>query len=102
LQISARFGAFAGLKGVRKKRTEIHFVLEKQISYLTAIPDLMMINSLLPNNMIMAYHKGNRYCERIKAAKVDMYNVRHIKQKAYDQCYRYHNNTNICTKTQEP
>jgi len=31
-----------------------------------------------------------------------MYNVQHIKQKAYTQCYNYHNNTNICTKTQDP
>jgi len=71
-------------------------------SYLTAMPDLMLINSLLPSNTIMAYHKGNRYCERIKAVKVDMHNVRHIKQNEYEQCYRYHNNTNICTITQEP
>jgi len=84
------------------KKTEIHFVLEQQTSYLTAIPDLMLSNTLLPNNTIMAYHKGNQYCERIKAAKVDMYNVRHIKHKEYTQCYNYHNNTNICTKTQDP
>jgi len=89
---------------IRTKGTEIHFVLEKQMSYsyLTAMPDLMLINSLLPSNTIMAYHKGNRYCERIKAVKVDMHNVRHIKQNEYEQCYRYHNNTNICTITQEP
>ena len=64
------------------KKTEIHFVLEQQTSYLTAIPDLMLSNTLLPNNTIMAYHKGNQYCERIKVAKVNMYNVQHIKQKA--------------------
>jgi len=51
------------------------------MSYQTAIPDIMLINSLIPNNTVMAYHKGNRYCERIKAAKVDMYNARHFTQK---------------------
>jgi len=67
---------------LRTKKTEIHFVLEQQYFYLTAIPDLMLSNTLLPNNTIMAYHKGNQYCERIKVAKVNMYNVQHIKQKA--------------------
>ena len=39
---------------LRTKKTEIHFVLEQQASYLTAIPDLMFSNTLLPNNTIMA------------------------------------------------
>jgi len=50
----------------------------------------------------MAYHKGDRYCERINAAEIDMYNSRHIKQRQYDKCHLYHNNTNICAKTQDP
>jgi len=87
---------------IKNEKTEIHFVLEQQMSYLTAIPDHMLSNTLLPNNTIMAYHKGNQYCKRMKVAKVDMCNVRHIKQKAYDQCYKYHNNTNTCTRTQDP
>jgi len=87
---------------LRKRKTEISFVLEEQTSYLTAIPDLMLINSLLPNNTVMAYHKDNRYCGRTKAAKVGMYNVRHLTQKRYEQCFQYHNNTNICSKKQEP
>ena len=87
---------------VRNNITEIHFVLEQQTSYLTAIPDLMLSNTLLPSETFMAYHKGYRYCERTNAAKVDMYNSRHIKQQEYKQCYHYHNNTNICKKTQDP
>jgi len=58
----------------KERKTGIHFVLEQQTSYLTAILDLMLSNTLLPNETLMAYHKGNRYCERTSAAKVDMYN----------------------------
>jgi len=62
----------------------------------------MLSNTLLPNETLMTYHKGNRYCERTSAAKVDMYNSRHAKKREYDQCYHYHNNTNIREKTQHP
>ena len=62
----------------------------------------MLSNTLLPNETLMAYHKGDRYCERISTAKTDMHNSRHIKQREYEQCHPYHNNTNICAKTQDP
>ena len=68
---------------------------------MTAIPDLILSNILLPNNTITAHHKGKRYCERIKAAKFDMYNVRNIKQKHMTNVINIIT-TLTCTKTQEP
>jgi len=47
----------------------------------------------------MAYDRGNQYCEIIKTAQIDVYNVRHIATKNYEQCYQYHNNTKICDKS---
>jgi len=78
---------------MRTKKTEIHFVLEQQTSYLTLIPDLLLSNILLPNRTIMAYRRGRQYCERITTAKISMYNTRNLKQKNYEECYEYHNNT---------
>jgi len=62
----------------------------------------MLNEVLLPKNTLMAYHKGERYCERISSAKIDMHNAQNSLQKPYKKCYNYHNNTNICAKTQEP
>jgi len=31
-----------------------------------------------------------------------MYNVKHIKQKPYENCHKYHDNTETCQKMQEP
>ena len=44
----------------------------------------MLSNTLLPNETLMAYHKGNRYCERTSAAKIGMYNSQ-VKQRDYNQ-----------------
>jgi len=87
---------------IRTRKTAIHFALEQQTSYLTAIPDLMLSNTLLPNQTMMAYKKGDKYCERISSAITDMHNSQNAQQKQYENCCNYHNNTNICAKTQEP
>jgi len=87
----------------RTRKTAIHFALEPQSSYLTAIPDVMLSNVLLPKHTLMAYHKGDKYCEGISSAKIDMHkNAQYVQQKQYKNCYNYHNNTNICAKIQEP
>ena len=57
---------------------------------------------MLPKHTLIAYHKGDQYCERISSAKADMHNAININQKSYKNCYSYHNNTNICQKMQEP
>jgi len=87
---------------IRTRKVAIHFVLEQQTSYLTAIPDLMLSSTLLPNQTMMAHHKGDKYCERISSATIDMHNSQHVQEKQYDNCYSYHNNTNISAKTQDP
>jgi len=93
-------GTFTIINGrIRTRKTAIHFALEHQLSYLTAIPDVMLSNTLLPNQTMMAYHKGDKYCERISSAITDMHNAQNVQQKQYENCFYYHNNTNICTKT---
>jgi len=87
---------------IRTRKTAIHFALEHQLSYLTAIPDVMLSNTLLPSQTMMAYHKGGKYCERISSATTDMHNAQYVQQRQYNNCHNYHNNTNICAKTQEP
>jgi len=66
------------------------------------IPDAMIHKDLLPKHTLIAYHKGDQYCERINSAKKDMHNAININQKPYENCHKYHNNTNICQKMQEP
>ena len=87
---------------IRTRKTAIHFFLEHQLSYLTVIPGVMLSDTLFPNHTMMAYHKGNKYCERLSSALTDMHNAQYVQQKQYKNCYNYHNNTNICAKTQEP
>jgi len=86
---------------IRTKKIAIHFALEHQSSCLTAIPDVMLNKVLFPKHTYMAYHKGNKYCEIISSAKIDMHNAQYVQQKQYKNCYDYHNNTNICAKAQE-
>ena len=81
-----------------KQKKVIHFALENIQSYLMAIPDAMIHKNLQPENTLIAYHKGDQYCERISSAKIDMYNVQNINQKPYKNCHTYHNNTETCQK----
>ena len=62
----------------RTRKTAIHFASEHQSSYLTAIPDEMLNTILLPKHTFMAYHKGNKYCERINSAKIDIHNAQYV------------------------
>ena len=62
----------------RKNKVTIHFALQNLQSQLMTIPNAMLDESLLPKNTLMAYHQENKYCERIRAAKTDMYNALHM------------------------
>jgi len=43
----------------------------------------MLSDTLFPNHTMMAYHKGNKYCERISSAITDMHNAQYVQQKQY-------------------
>ena len=86
----------------RKQKKVIHFSLENIQSYLMTIPDAMIHKNLQPKNTLIAYHKGDQYCERVSSAKTDMHNVINRNQKPYENCHKYHNNTETCQKLQEP
>ena len=64
--------------------------------------DAMINKKLLPKYTLIAYHKGDKYCERLSSARTDMHNAINVRQKQYTNCHDYHNNTNICQKMQEP
>jgi len=66
------------------------------------IPDALIHKNLQPEDTLIAYHKGDQYCERVSPAKIDIHNAEHIHQRPYKNCYRYHNNTAVCQKMQEP
>ena len=66
---------------IRKQKKVIHFALENTQSHLMTIPDALIHKNLQPEDTLIAYHKGDQYCERVSSAKTDMYNVKHIKQK---------------------
>jgi len=87
---------------IRKQKKVIHFALENIQSYLMTIPDALIHKNLQPEDTLIAYHKGDQYCERVSSAKIDMHNAKHINQRPYKNCYRYHNNTAVCQKMQEP
>ena len=82
----------------RKQKKVIHFALENIQSYLMTIPDALIHKNLQPEDTLIAYHKGDQYCERVSSAKIDMHNAKHINQRPYKNCYRYHNNTAVCQK----
>ena len=86
----------------RKNKVTIHFALQNLQSQLMTIPSAMLDGSLLPKNTLMAYHQENKYCERISAAKTDMYNALHMNKKEYTNCFPYYKNTEKCAKKQEP
>ena len=67
-----------------------------------AIPDVLIHKNLQSKDTLIAYHKGDQYCERVRSAKIDLHNAKHINQKPYENCYKYHNNTETCEKMQEP
>jgi len=62
------------------------------------IPDALIHKNLQPEDTLIAYHKGDQYCERVSPAKIDIHNAEHIHQRPYKNCYRYHNNTAVCQK----
>ena len=66
------------------------------------IPDALIHKNLLPEETLIAYHKGNQYCERISSAKIDMHNAKYVNQKPYKNCHQYYDNTETCKKMQEP
>jgi len=86
---------------IRKQKKVVHFSLENIQSHLMTIPDALIHKNLQPEDTLIAYHKGDQYCKRISSAKIDMYNVKHIKQKPYENCYKYHNNTETRTALQK-
>jgi len=87
---------------IRKQKKIIHFALENVQSHLMTTSDAVVHKDLQPKNTLIAYHKGDQYCERISSAKTDMYNLINRKQKTYEKCYEYHNNTITCKKMEEP
>jgi len=87
---------------IRKQKKVVHFSLENIQSHLMTIPDALIHKNLQPEDSLIAYHKGEQYCERVSSAKIDMHNVKNINQKSYENCYKYHNNTETCQKMQEP
>ena len=72
---------------IRKQKKVIHFALENIQSYLMTIPDALIHKNLLPEETLIAYHKGEQYCERISSAKIDMHNAKYINQRPYKKCY---------------
>ena len=87
---------------IRKQKKVIHFALENIHSYLMTIPDALIHKNLLPEETLIAYHKGDQYCERISSAKIDMHNANYVNQKPYKKCHQYYDNTETCKKMQEP
>jgi len=83
---------------IRKQKKVVYFSLENIQSHLMTIPDALIHKNLQTEDTLIAYHKGDQYCERISSAKIDMYNVQNINQKPYKNCHTYHNNTETCQK----
>ena len=67
-----------------------------------AIPDALIYKNLQSTDTLIAYHKGDQYCERISSAKIDVHNAKYVNQRPYKNCHQYYDNTETCTKMQEP
>ena len=83
---------------MRTNKRAINFALQNLQSNLMTIPDAMLDESLSPRDTFMAYHKGNKYCERLNSAKIDIHNALNTHQKEYINCYPNYNHTNTCAK----
>ena len=42
-----------------------------------AIPDALIHKNLQSKDTLIAYHKGDQYCERVRSAKIDLHNAKH-------------------------